>query len=56
MRLDSTQNNIHPVETNITTSVSAPILVIQTQDDWAIASYCLINNLVKAKALANVRY
>ena len=37
LRLDDTKNNAHPVDTNIAAQDSPPILVIQTQEDWAIA-------------------
>ena len=37
LRLDDAKNNAHPVDTNIAAQDSLPILVIQTQEDWAIA-------------------
>lgn len=39
LQLDTRKNNAHPVDTNIATSDSPPILVIQTQEDWAIAKF-----------------
>ena len=45
LQLDSTKNNAHPVDENIATDDSrVSVLVIQTQEDWAIAkqliSFC----------------
>ena len=45
LQLDSTKNNAHPVDQNIATDESrVSVLVIQTQEDWAIAkqliSFC----------------
>ena len=44
--LDKSKNNINPVDANIATRDSHPILVIRTQEDWAIAiaSYQLTKN------------
>lgn len=44
LQLDTTKNNAHPVDSNIAVSDSPPILVIQTQEDWAIAQ--LASNLI----------
>jgi len=37
LQLDTTKNNARPVDSNIAVSDSLEILVIQTQEDWAIA-------------------
>ena len=37
LQLDSTKNENDPVDENIATGSSVPILVIHTQEDWAIA-------------------
>ena len=37
LQLDTTKNNASPVDSNIAVADSQPILVIQTQEDWAIA-------------------
>lgn len=46
LQLDIAKNNTHSIDTNIAMSGSLPILVIQTQEDWAIAiaSYGLTAN------------
>ena len=46
LQLDINKNNAHPVDIDIAADDSLPVLVIQTQEDWAIAiaSYDLIVN------------
>ena len=41
LRLDTTKNNNRPLDTNIATSDSPAILVIQTQEDWAISQLAI---------------
>lgn len=41
VELDSTKNNSHPIDTDIATpNSSVRVLVIHTQEDWAIAQAC----------------
>ena len=40
LQLDLAKNNAQPADTNIATDNSLPVLVINTQEDWAIAIAC----------------
>ncbi len=50
VQLDLAKNNNHPINTNIATENSLPVLVIHTQEDWAIALAARNTAIASAKS------